>query len=457
MQLHAIILAAGQGTRMKSALPKVLHPVAGMPMLGRVLAATRAAQAAVNHVVLGHGAGRVRDWLQAAGYEDVVTVVQEQQLGTGHAVQQALPQVPDGALVMVLYGDVPLVRAETIRQVAQAARDGLALVTARLPDPFGYGRILRDGTGRVCGIVEEKDASPEQRAIDEINTGLIAAPARRLKRWLSHLRNDNAKGEYYLTDIVGMAARDGIEIRTVAPASIDEIEGVNDRAQLAHVERRFQLAQAAQLMRDGIALADPARFDLRGTLRFGRDVHIDVGCVLEGEVELGEGVSLGPYCVLRNVKLGAGTRVEAHSVLDSAEAGRDCRIGPFARLRPDAQLGDAVHIGNFVEIKKSTLGSGAKANHLAYVGDATVGERVNIGAGVITCNYDGANKHATIIGDDAFIGTDSQLVAPVVIGRGAYIAAGSTIARDAPEDALTICRAREQRTLPNWKRPKKKR
>jgi bifunctional UDP-N-acetylglucosamine pyrophosphorylase/glucosamine-1-phosphate N-acetyltransferase len=456
MKLHAVILAAGQGTRMKSALPKVLHPVAGVPMLGRVLAATREAKVAANHVVLGHGAGRIRDWLQAAGWGEVSTVEQEQQLGTGHAVLQALPQVPDSALVMVLYGDVPLVRAETIREVAQAAGGGMALVTAKVADPYGYGRILRDSSGRVCGIVEEKDATAAQRAINEINTGLIAVQARRLKRWLAHVRNDNAKGEYYLTDIVAMAARDGVEIRTTAPGSIDEIEGVNDRVQLAQVERRFQLAQAAQLQREGLSLADPARFDLRGSLRFGRDVHIDVGCVLEGEVELADGVSLGPYCVLRNVKLGAGTQVDAHSVLDSAEAGADCRIGPFARLRPGAQLGNQVHIGNFVEIKKSSLGEGSKANHLAYIGDAAVGERVNIGAGVITCNYDGVNKHATIIGDDAFIGTDSQLVAPVVIGRGAYIAAGSTIARDAPEDALTICRARDQRSLPGWKRPRKK-
>lgn len=458
MKVHAVILAAGQGTRMKSALPKVLHPVGGTPMLGHVLAAAHAADIGACHLVLGHGAEQVRQWLAGAGdVEGIDTVVQEQQLGTAHAVQQALPQVPDNALVLVLCGDVPLVSAETIRKLAAAAKDGMAVVTAEVPDPTGYGRMVRDAKGRITGIVEEKDATPQQRAITEINTGLMAAQARRLKRWLSHVKNNNAKGEYYLTDAVALAVKDGVEVQSVAAAGFDEVEGVNDRVQLAQVERRFQRAQVERLQREGLHLADPARFDLRGSLRIGRDVFIDVGCVLEGQVELGDNVSIGPYCVLRNVKLDAGTRVDAHSVLDSAEAGKDCRIGPFARLRPGAQLGDQVHIGNFVEIKKSTLGDGTKANHLAYVGDATVGARVNIGAGVITCNYDGVNKHATIIGDDAFIGTDSQLVAPLIIGRGAYIAAGSTIAKDAPEDALTVCRAREQKSFPGWKKPVKKR
>ncbi len=456
MKIHAVILAAGQGTRMKSALPKVLHPVGGTPMLGHVLAAARAAEVSACHVVLGHGAGRVQDWLRQAGGDSVDMVLQEQQLGTAHAVQQALPLVPDNALVLVLYGDVPLVRADTIRRLAAAAKDGMAVLTATVPDPAGYGRMLRDAKGRIVGIVEEKDATPQQRAISEINTGLIAAQARRLKRWLSHVKNDNAKGEFYLTDAVALAVKDGVEVQGVSAASFEEVEGINDRAQLAQAERRFQRAQVERLQRDGLQLGDPARFDLRGSLSFGRDVFIDVGCVLEGTVELGDDVSIGPYCVLRDVKLQAGTRVDAHSVLDSAEAGRDCRIGPFARLRPGAQLADQVHIGNFVEIKKSTLGEATKANHLAYIGDATVGARVNIGAGVITCNYDGANKHATIIGDDAFIGTDSQLVAPLIVGRGAYIAAGSTIAKDAPEDALTVCRAREQKSFPGWKKPLKK-
>jgi bifunctional UDP-N-acetylglucosamine pyrophosphorylase/glucosamine-1-phosphate N-acetyltransferase len=408
-------------------------------------------------VVLGHGAAQVQQWLGAAGGETVDTAIQEPQLGTAHAVQQVLPQVPDSALVLVLYGDVPLITAATLRRLIAAAKDGIALVTAQLPDPSGYGRIVRDAKNRITGIVEEKDATPEQRAITEINTGLMAAQARRLKRWLSHVKNDNAKGEYYLTDAVALAVQDGVEVQSVAAASLDEVEGVNDRVQLAQAERRYQRAQVDRLMREGLHLADPARFDLRGSLHAGRDVFIDVGCVLEGKVELGDDVQIGPYCVLRNVSLGAGTRVDAHSVLDSAEAGKDCRIGPFARLRPGAQLADRVHIGNFVEIKKSVLGEASKANHLAYIGDAAIGARVNIGAGVITCNYDGVNKHATIIGDDAFIGTDSQLVAPVIIGRGAYIAAGSTITKEAPEDALTICRAREQKSYAGWIKPVKKR
>jgi bifunctional UDP-N-acetylglucosamine pyrophosphorylase / glucosamine-1-phosphate N-acetyltransferase len=455
MKIHAIVLAAGQGTRMKSALPKVLHPVGGKAMLGHVLTAVHEAEIAASHLVLGHGAEQVRQWLAGIGDATVDTVLQEQQLGTAHAVQQALPQVPDSALVLILYGDVPLITADTLRRLAAAGKDGMAIVTAEPPDPFGYGRILRDAKGRVTGIVEEKDASPAERAVREVNSGFVAAQARRLKRWLSHVKNDNAKGEYYLTDVVGLAARDGVDVQTIK-ADYQEVEGVNDRLQLAQAERSFQKLKAERLMRDGLHLADPSRFDLRGSLDFGKDVFVDVGCVFEGIIELGNNVHIGPYSMLRNVKLGSGTRVEAHSVLDEAEAGKDCRIGPFARLRPGAQLADQVHIGNFVEIKQSTVGEGSKANHLAYVGDATVGARVNIGAGVITCNYDGANKHATIIGDDAFIGTDSQLVAPVIVGRGAYIAAGSTIAKEAPEDALTICRAREQKSFPGWQRPVKK-
>ncbi|GAC1622523.1 MAG: bifunctional UDP-N-acetylglucosamine diphosphorylase/glucosamine-1-phosphate N-acetyltransferase GlmU [Nevskia sp.] len=458
--VHAIVLAAGQGTRMKSALPKVLHRVGGEPMLGHVLAAAEAAGVTASHLVLGHGAEQVRSWLAARGRPAPRSVIQAQQLGTGHAVLQALPEIPDSALVIVLYGDVPLVSAATIRALIEAADQGLALVTVELDQPRGYGRILREttakgGAGRITGIVEENDATAAQRGIREINTGLMAAPAKRLKRWLSKVGNGNAKGEYYLTDVVGLAASDSVTISSVSAASAAEVEGVNDPAQLARAERLFQLRQVEALQRDGLYLADPARFDLRGSLKIGRDVRIDVGCVIEGVVELGDGVQIGPYCVLRDVRIADGTRVDAHSVLDEADVGRDCRIGPFARLRPGALLGNQVHIGNFVEIKKTTIGDGSKANHLAYVGDAVVGERVNIGAGVITCNYDGANKHTTVIGDDAFIGTDSQLVAPVTIGRGAYIAAGSTIAKDAPEDALTINRAREQRSFPGWKRPRR--
>jgi len=455
-RVHAIVLAAGQGTRMKSALPKVLHPVGGKPMLGHVLDAASAAGIGAAHVVLGHGAERVRAWLLARDGVLPHMVVQDQQLGTAHAVAQAMPDVPDTATVVVLYGDVPLIAAETLAALIAAAKGGFALVTVTLDQPRGYGRILRDAAGRVTGIVEEKDATPEQRLIREVNTGLMAAPARRLRRWLSHVGNSNANGEYYLTDVVGLAASDGIAVRTVQAAASEEVEGVNDPLQLARAERVHQRRQVERLQRDGLYLADPARFDLRGRLAIGRDVQVDVGCVFEGAVELGDGVQVGPYCVLRDVTIAAGTRVEAFSVLHQATVGRGCSIGPYARLRPGTLLGDGVHIGNFVELKKTTVGDGSKANHLAYVGDAVVGERVNIGAGVITCNYDGANKFTTVIGDDAFIGTDSQLVAPVTIGRGAYIAAGSTIARDAPEDQLTINRAREQRSLPGWKRPVKR-
>lgn len=459
MTLHAIILAAGQGTRMHSARPKVLHAVAGLPMLGHVLTAAQQVPVAAAHVVLGHGADAVRAWLEGwhGGSPDgsVSVVVQDRQLGTAHAVRQALPEVPDAALVVVLYGDVPLVSAGTIRALAAAATDGLALVTAVVEQPGGYGRILRDSTGGVCGIVEEKDATSAQRELREINTGLMAAPAARLRRWVEAIGNANASGEYYLTDAVALAVRDGVPVRAVAAASAEEVDGVNDAAQLARAERRCQRAQAERLMHEGVQFADPARFDLRGQLHCGRDVRIDVGCVFEGDVRLGDGVSVGPHVVLRDVVVGDGTRIDAHSVLERAEVGAGCAIGPFARLRPGATLGTGVHIGNFVEIKNSRLGAGAKANHLAYVGDADVGARTNIGAGVITCNYDGAHKHRTVIGEDVFIGSDTQLVAPVSVGDRAYVAAGSTIARDAPADALTVNRARSQHSVPGWQRPKK--
>jgi bifunctional UDP-N-acetylglucosamine pyrophosphorylase/glucosamine-1-phosphate N-acetyltransferase len=454
--VHTIVLAAGQGTRMKSTLPKVLQPVGGKPMIVHVIEAAASAGVTQSHVVLGHGAEPVRAALETWLGEVPHIAIQAQQLGTGHAVLQALPQVPDDAITVVLCGDVPLIAKETLRHLIDAVGQGLAMVTVNLPIPRGYGRIVRDTSGRVVRIVEENDATAEEKQIHEVNTGLIAAPAKRLRAWLSQVRNDNAKGEYYLTDIVALAVRDGVDIATVTAHSPREVEGVNDPLQLARAERTYQRLRAEHYAREGLFLADPSRFDVRGTLRFGRDVHIDVGVVIEGEVELGDNVSIGPYCVLRNVKLGAGTRVDAYCVLDQSEAGRDNNIGPFARLRPGAKLADGVHIGNFVEIKKSTLGDGSKANHLAYIGDATVGARVNIGAGVITCNYDGANKHQTVIGDDAFIGTDSQLVAPVTIGEGAYIAAGSTIAKDAPAGALTICRSRDHKSITGWKKPGKK-
>ncbi|WP_293373900.1 bifunctional UDP-N-acetylglucosamine diphosphorylase/glucosamine-1-phosphate N-acetyltransferase GlmU [Nevskia sp.] len=455
-RVHAIVLAAGQGTRMKSARPKVLHAIGGKPMLGHVLDAVSAAGVGSAHLVLGHGADQVRDWLASRAVEAPRSVIQQQQLGTAHAVSQAMPDVPDTALVLVLYGDVPLISAATLEALIAAAADGFGLLTVTLDEPRGYGRILRDEKGRVTGIVEEKDATPAQRAIREVNTGLIAAPARRLRRWLAHVGNDNANREFYLTDVVGLAARDGVAIRTINAATREEVEGVNDPLQLARAERVYQRRHVERLQREGLYLADPARFDLRGTLSIGRDVRIDIGCIVEGTVSLGDDVQIGPYCILRDVTIAAGTRVDAYSLLDDSEVGSACIVGPYARLRPGTVLGSGVHIGNFVELKKTTVGDGSKANHLAYLGDAVIGARVNIGAGVITCNYDGANKFTTFIGDDAFIGTDSQLVAPVNIGRGAYIAAGSTIAKDAPDDQLTINRARDQRSLPWWVRPKKK-
>ena len=456
--LHCIVLAAGQGTRMKSNLPKVLHPVGGKPMLGHVLDAVHSAGAAACHVVHGHGGEQVQAWCaKAFGQTRALRWAQQaQQLGTGHAVLQAAPQVPDEAVVLIAYGDVPLIRPATLARLAEAGRERLAVATVELADPQGYGRILRDASGAVTGIVEENDASPEQRRIREINTGLMAAPARLLKPWLAAIRNDNKKGEYYLTDVVGFAVREGLSVDAVRVADAEEVEGVNDRLQLARQERVFQRRQADALMREGVAFADPARFDLRGRLTVGRDVFIDVGVVIEGDCRLADGVRLGAYSCLKDVALGAGSEVLAHSVLEGLEAGRECRIGPFARVRPGSRFADEVHIGNFVEVKKGELGTATKAGHLAYIGDAMVGARVNISAGVITCNYDGVNKHTTVIGDDAFIGTDSQLVAPVTVERGAYVAAGSTITKTAPADALTICRAREQRSIAGWRKPEKK-
>jgi bifunctional UDP-N-acetylglucosamine pyrophosphorylase/glucosamine-1-phosphate N-acetyltransferase len=454
MSLHAIILAAGRGTRMNSARPKVLHTVGGRPMLDHVLGLAQGSSARC-HLVLGHGTEAVEQWLRSRPGEMPKIVQQLQQLGTAHAVQQALPGIPDNARVVVLYGDVPLMPPQTLAALIDAATAGLAIVTVKLAQPKGYGRILRS-MGRVFGIVEENDATPQQQQINEVNTGLIAAPAGALKRWIAQVRNDNAKGEYYLTDIVALAVAEGIEVKTVEALDAEAVEGVNDRVQLARAERLFQRRQAEKLMRAGVQFADPTRFDLRGTLNAGRDVFIDVGVVMEGEVTLGDGVSVGPYSVLKNVTLGAGTQVLSHSVLEGLHAGAQCRIGPFSRVRPDSHFEDDVHIGNFVEVKKGALGRGTKAGHLAYLGDARVGADVNVSAGVITCNYDGANKHETVIGDGAFIGTDSQLVAPVTVGEGAFIAAGSTITQTVPPNQLTVCRARGQKTVPGWKRPVKK-
>ena len=457
MASNVVIMAAGKGTRMKSSLPKVLHRLAGRPLLQHVLDASAALQAARRIVITGHGAEQVE---AAAAPSGAVFVRQEPQLGTGHAVQQAVPALDMGApTTVVLNGDVPLIESRTVSALREAC-DGqrLALLTIELEDPTGYGRILRDASGRVTGIVEQKDASAEQRAIREAYTGILAAPTAALARWVGALRNDNAQREYYLTDVVALAVAEGCEVVTAQPGDVVEVLGVNSPVQLADLERRHQRRQAEALMEAGVRLADPARFDLRGTLSCGADVEIDINCVFEGEVHLGEGVRIGPNCVLRDVRIDAGAVIHAFTHIDGEGApvhvGSGARVGPYARLRPGAQLGPDVHVGNFVEVKNSTLARGAKANHLAYLGDATVGERVNYGAGSITANYDGANKHRTVIGDDASIGSNCVLVAPVTVGAGATVGGGSTIAKDVPAGQLTVARAR-QATLPGWKRPQK--
>ncbi len=453
MELHVVILAAGQGTRMKSDLPKVLHPLAGRPLLGHVIEAARKLDPAAIQVVYGHGGDRVRAALSDAGVD---WIEQAEQLGTGHAVAQALPAIPDAARVLVLYGDVPLIAPATLRRLVEAAgTDGLGLLTAELPDPAGYGRILRDGQGTVIGIVEHKDASPEQHAIREINTGFLAVGAERLRDWIARLDNRNAQGEYYLTDIIAMAATDHVPVRAVHPDALHEILGVNDRRQLAELERIHQRLQAEALLLAGVSLADPMRFDLRGTLEHGRDVRMDVNCILEGRVVLGDRVRIGPGCLLRNVEIADDVEILANCVIEDAVIGAGSRIGPFARIRPETRLDREVHIGNFVELKKSDIGAGSKVNHLSYIGDTSIGRGVNVGAGTITCNYDGANKHRTVIEDEAFIGSDTQLVAPVTVGRGATLGAGTTLTRDAPPGELTLSRS-PQKTIKGWQRPVKK-
>ena len=450
--LHVIILAAGEGKRMRSSRPKVLQPIAGQPMLAQVIAAARALDPAGIHIVYGHGGDQVR--AAFADQADLHWAEQAQQLGTGHAVEQAMPQVPDAATVLVLYGDVPLIRSETLQRLL-AAPGRLAVLVAELDDPTGYGRIVRDAEGRVAAIVEHKDANDEQRRLRAVNTGIIAAESTALKRWLAHLSNDNAQGEYYLTDVFAAAASEFSAAEIVLVSEAIEAEGANDPWQLAQLERAFQLRQARAICAQGARLLDPARFDQRGTVSVGRDVEIDVDVVLEGDVELGDGVSIGPFTRLKDVKLGAGTLVRAHCDLEGVVTEGAAQIGPYARLRPGTVLADGVHIGNFVETKKASLGVGSKANHLTYLGDAVIGSGVNIGAGTITCNYDGVNKTTTTIEDGAFIGSNSALVAPVTIGRNATIGAGSVIGKDAPADALTVARARQQ-TLEGWRRPKKK-
>ncbi|MCW5623087.1 MAG: bifunctional UDP-N-acetylglucosamine diphosphorylase/glucosamine-1-phosphate N-acetyltransferase GlmU, partial [Burkholderiales bacterium] len=424
----AIILAAGQGVRMRSALPKVLHPLAGKPLLRHVLDAATAVSASRLVVVYGHGGDAV---LRSFNDPGIHFVVQEPQLGTGHALQQALPHLPADGATLVLYGDVPLIRPETLARVL-AHGNALCLLTAVLDDPTGYGRIIRDSAGKVVRIVEEKDADAAQKQVREINTGIIAAPNAALREWLARLTNHNAQREYYLTDVVPMAIAAGMPVVTETVDAAWEIQGVNSREQLAELERRHQLECARRLMADGVTLLDPARFDQRGTLQCGQDVTIDIGCVFEGQVIIGEGCHIGAHCVIKDCEIGSGTVIAPFSHLQGAHIGCDCRIGPYARLRPGAALAAHAHVGNFVEMKNASLGEGSKANHLTYLGDAVVGKDVNIGAGTITCNYDGANKSRTVIEDGAFIGSNSALVAPVTIGRDATIGAGSTITADAP-------------------------
>jgi bifunctional UDP-N-acetylglucosamine pyrophosphorylase/glucosamine-1-phosphate N-acetyltransferase len=453
MPLEVIVLAAGLGKRMRSDLPKVLQPLAGRSLLAHVLETARSLSPRKILIVHGHGAEQVRAAFGNA--QGVEWVLQAEQLGTGHAVQQAAARIGSDADVLILYGDVPLVRSETLKRLLDSAKGGVAVLTVELADPAGYGRVVRDAAGGVQKIVEQKDASREQQALREVNAGFYALSARRLAGWLPKLSNDNAQKEYYLTDIVKLASAEGAAVAAVKAADEWEVAGVNSKKELAALERVVQLREAARLLEAGVTLSDPARIDVRGTLDCGRDVSIDVNCVFEGRVRLGDRVRIGPNCVLRNVSLAAGTEVRAFSQLEDAEVGANCRIGPYARLRPGTQLAEDVHIGNFVEVKASRLGAGSKANHLAYVGDSEVGSRVNIGAGTITCNYDGVDKNRTVIEDDCFIGSDATLVAPVRIARGSYIGAGSTISKDTPAGQLTVARAK-QVSIPSWKPKRKK-
>jgi len=451
--LDVVILAAGQGTRMNSDLPKVLQPLAGKPLLAHVLGAARELSPRSICVVHGRFGEALR---QVFSKEALAWALQDPPLGTGHALQQALPQLPPDGLTLVLYGDVPLLSAATLRAlVARCENAPLAVLSVMLDHPKGYGRLVRDAGGRLLRIVEEKDASEEERAIREVNTGVMVAPTASFARWLARLTNQNAQGEYYLTDVIGVAVTEGGEVATARAADVLEVTGVNKKDELARLERAFQARIADALMAKGVTLLDPARIDVRGTIECGRDVSIDVGCVFEGTVRLADRVSVGAYCVLREVSVADGARIAPFSHLEGATVGADCVVGPYARLRPGAVLAREAHVGNFVEVKNSSIGEGSKANHLSYVGDATVGARVNIGAGTITCNYDGVNKHRTVIEDDVFVGSDTQLVAPVTVRRGATLGAGTTLTREAPPDTLTVSRAK-QIAVPGWKRPEKK-
>lgn len=454
--LEVVVLAAGKGTRMRSAKPKVLQPLGGEPMLAHVLRAVSALMPRQVHLVVGHGQAEVRAWasVHSQAALPLIWVEQSEQLGTGHAVRLSASGWAAESVIVVAYGDVPLITPQTLSRAAASARQQVVIISAKVDNPAGYGRIVRDGQGRVSAIVEEADATPAQKSIAEINTGVIAAPASWLAAWLNALTNDNPKGEYYLTDIIAMAVADGRPVEALCAADAAELEGVNDRQQLARAERQLQLQRAAALMRDGVTLADPARVDVRGVVVAGQDVSIDVGCIFEGRVVLGDNVQIGPYCLLRDVTLGDGAVIESHSVLEGVVAERDVHVGPFARLRPGTRLAAAAKVGNFVETKKAIVGAGSKINHLSYVGDAELGVDVNVGAGTITCNYDGANKHLTRIGDRAFIGSNSALVAPVEIGADATIGAGSVIAKPAPAGQLTVSRSK-QLSLPGWQRPTK--
>ena len=450
--LHVVILAAGQGSRMKSALPKVLHCVAGRPMLHHVIGTARQLGAEKIHTVIGHGGDKVRETIT----ESLVNwVVQEQQLGTGHAVAQALPHLPDDARVLVLYGDVPLTRTDTLNAMVEALDvNALGLLTVTLDNPQGYGRIVRNSDGKVTSIVEQKDASAEQLEICEVNTGILAVAAKHLKAWLPALSNANAQGEYYLTDIIAMAVEHNLGISVSQPEDPFEVQGVNNRLQLAELERWFQKREAERLMTEGATLADPARIDVRGELTIGNDILIDVNVVFEGKVSLGNNVSVGPGCVIRDTVIGDGAQINAHSVIEGAVIGANAQIGPFARIRPGTELAANTKIGNFVETKKAVVGEGSKINHLSYVGDTSLGRNVNVGAGTITCNYDGVNKFRTVIGDGVFVGSNTSLVAPVRIGAGVTVGAGSTITRNVEDNELAVARAR-QRNIEGWERPKK--
>lgn len=451
--LHVVILAAGQGKRMKSRLPKVLHRLAGRTLLEHVVATTRELDPAAIHTVYGHGGQQVRNAHPDLG---VQWVEQREQRGTGHAVEQAMPAIPDEATVLVLVADVPLIDADTLRDTVAAAGEGsLALITVQVEDPRGYGRILRGSDGRVVGIVEDRDASDSERSVKEINTGILAAGAASLRGWLRRIDESNAQGERYLTDVIALAVGEGVDVNSISPGAVEEVLGVNDRSQLATLERHYQRRQAERLMRDGVTIVDPARLDIRGEVDIGRDVSLDVNVILEGKVVIAEGASIGPNCVIKDAEIGPDSEIHANTVIEQATVGAGCRIGPYARLRPGTTLAEDVHIGNFVEVKNTRVGRRSKANHLTYLGDSQVGKDVNVGAGTITCNYDGAEKHTTVIEDGVFVGSGVELVAPITVHAGATIGAGATVTKDVASGVLSVNRGR-QTTIENWARPTKK-